>query len=61
MDKKTGLVIKGYLALNKSQQTDVEKAIKGYEERGTITEEVRKIQTEIGMGPLGISCPCCGR
>jgi hypothetical protein len=61
VDKKTGLVIKGFLALTKSQQAEVEKVIKGYEERGTITEEVKKNQTEIGMGPLGTSCPCCGR
>lgn len=61
IDKKMGLVIKGYLALDKSQQKEVAKVIQGYEDRGIVSEEVKKNQTEIGLGPVGTGCPCCGR
>lgn len=59
MDQKTRLVVKGYLALSKDQQKEVAEIVKRHEKDGTLTEEVRKGQ--IGMGPIGSGCPCCGR
>jgi hypothetical protein len=59
MDKKARLVVKGYYVLNKSQQKEVADAIKDYDQRGIVNEEIKK--TEVGMGPTGTTCPCCGR
>jgi hypothetical protein len=60
MTKKSELVFNGWLKLTESEKEEVLDEIKkyqnlGYIEKRAITE--RKIIT----GPIGGTCPCCGR
>jgi hypothetical protein len=59
MDKDTRLVVKGYLALDKSRQKEVADIVKGHDADGTVSEDVR-FYSSMGMGPYGTKCPCCG-
>ena len=60
MDQKAKSILNELLSLNKAQQAEIGKEIRGRPELGPLTEEVKK--TEIGMGPVGGGvCPRCGR
>jgi len=61
MDKKTRLVIKGYLSLDPTQRKEIADAIRDHQKNGTLKEEADIKKTDIGMGPVGNPCPCCGR
>ena len=64
MDKKAGIVFRGFLELNSEEQSDVVFAINEYDKKGTYEkQEIRKSyeKDRVVLGPLGSVCPCCGR
>lgn len=66
MDKKTVRVFNGWLELNSYQRTELEIAMKDYQEapedrRRRLHESTRDSVFKVETGPLGSSCPCCGR
>jgi hypothetical protein len=59
MDSKAKSILDELLSLDKAQQAEIGKEIRGRPGLKPLTEEVRK--GEIGMGPVGGVCPRCGR
>lgn len=63
MNKRTGLVFKGFLELTTSEKSDLIKAMNDYLERST--EERTELAEEykrVSLGPLSREvCPCCGK
>ncbi len=60
MDDKVRRLLKVLEALTEAQKQEFLTALRGFEVRGKLNEDVRK---EIGliMGPLGGRCPYCGK
>jgi hypothetical protein len=62
MDRQTARVIHGYSRLTEAQKTDVRRAISygNSEEKVALTREAERVWS-VTLGPLGDTCPCCGR
>lgn len=62
MNQRTSLVFKGWLALSNEEQRELEAEIRRYKDGSPTTQrELRESVVKIDLGPLGRSCPCCGR
>ena len=66
MTKKPEIVFNGYLKLTTAERSELVKAINEYVESGT--EKQASVMAEnfshvakMDIGPMGGSCPCCGR
>jgi hypothetical protein len=62
MDKKTATVLRGYLQLDSEEQDEFIKELNNYI-RGnfSVRKSVQDSIDQIYLGPLGNTCPCCGR
>lgn len=62
MNDKTKQVLIGWASLSESERHDLEEEIRRYRTK-TLTEQedFRKGLTRVTVGPLGSTCPCCGR
>ena len=66
MNEKVTRVFNGWLALSDSERAELQKAIGEYLENDNLgkrilVEKVEALVTKMQTGPLGGSCPCCGR
>lgn len=66
MNEKTTRVFKGWLELTDDERRLLSDAIRQYSEKTSsgkqvLKEEVRASVTKMQTGPLGPTCPCCGR
>jgi hypothetical protein len=66
VDRKTALVLKGFVELNTAQRDEfvdeINKYISDTSQRRKIEESLQKsISNTINFGPAPSSCPCCGK
>lgn len=65
MDTRVQLVLGGYLELNNDEQAEfIEEAKRHMENpylRKSLNESIRRGEVKMVLGPLGETCPCCGR
>ena len=60
MDDKVRRTLRVIEMLNPTERTELLEAMRGYQVRGRLDENVKKDLT-ITMGPLGGRCPYCGK
>jgi len=66
MSNEANLVFKGYIQLLSWDREEVRKKIEEYEKATSagqkeINEGTRTMVGKIYLGPVGTTCPCCGR
>ncbi len=66
MNDRTNLVYKGFTELNLSEREELIKAVNEFinadaQKRTAINESLGNIVSKMDLGPMGGSCPCCGR
>lgn len=66
MNEKTKLVFRGWLELTADEQQQLSHAIRQYNEKlfseqRALQADLHKSVTRMQTGPLGQTCPCCGR
>ncbi len=66
MNNKTERVFSGWLALTPVERAELEKAVREFNagsisKQQELRESTRDHLTKMQTGPLGSSCPCCGR
>lgn len=66
MNEKVTRVFNGWLKLSESERAELQNAIREFLEKDNsgkrlLIEKVESSATRMQTGPLGGSCPCCGR
>lgn len=61
VNRKTRLVLRGYLDLSESERRDLIRELNRVIELSEVNKSARKRDISMELGPVSSGCPCCGR